>query len=818
MKYAEIILPLSLSQFYTYSVPAEMEDKVVEGMRVVVHFGTRRFYTGIVKSFHETPPQVEVIKPISLLLDDAPVVLPEQLKFWEFIVNYYRTSWGEVYKAAVPSALKLESETVIALSEDVDFENITLSDKESQLCDILLKERELSVGELSKRLDISVVRVVRVLMQKGVVREREDIVNPYRPRLLPYVILTPQYAQEDALNLFFADFKKAKKQIHLLETYLKMVQSDGEPFTPALISRKKLLEEAQVSLAVYNALVEKGVFSTQMKQVLRQERVVISEKIHQLSDFQQTAYRQIKEEFVKHDIVLLHGVTSSGKTELYIHLIEEVIDQGKQVLYLVPEIALTTQLANRLRVALGDKLLIYHSRFSDAERVEAWRQQLSETPFPVVLGARSSVFLPYKKLGLVIVDEEHDLSYKQFDPAPRYHARNAALMLAQQHGAKTLLGSATPSVETYCNCLTHKYGLVQMTQRYEGIEMPEIIVIDKQEAYRKKRMEGHFSDTLIETVKQTLANGEQVILFQNRRGYAPQIECKQCAWVPRCPNCDVSLTYHKAFNKLTCHYCGHTEAVPDQCPECKNDSLSMKGFGTEQIETEVTMLFPTARVARMDLDTTRSKRSLSNLLDNFESQKLDILVGTQMVTKGLDFEHVGLVGILNADNLLNFPDFRAYEKAFQMLVQVSGRAGRKHHRGMVMLQTSQPEHSVIRQVVDNNYRAFFDSQMIERQRFNYPPYCRLIQIVLKHRDARIVTTAAYNLVNVLKRVSTSQVLGPDNPVVGRIQNLYIKHILLKVGIKNSFESAKKAVDSAVADLRLNPDYKSLIVYMDVDPL
>ncbi|HPD27924.1 MAG TPA: primosomal protein N' [Paludibacteraceae bacterium] len=818
MKFADIILPLPLAQFYTYAVPSEMENRIAIGMRVVVHFGSRRFYTGIVKSLHNIPPQVATVKSIELLLDDAPIVLPNQFKFWEFIVTYYRAFWGDVYKAAVPSALKLESETVVALSEDATFEMSDLSDSERQVCDMLAQKKELSVGNLSKTLDVSVVSVLRSLMAKGIIYESEELRNRYRPRIEAYAVLNENYVSEDALKQLFDDIKRAKKQVHLLKTYLEMCYFQDGMYHPQPIERKELLNKAQCTLAIYKGLENRGVFQTTMHQVSRLEQKEVSASAHSLIDFQQTAYEQIKSEFEQRDVVLLHGVTSSGKTELYIHLIEETLAQGKQVLYLVPEIALTTQLSNRLQVVFGNNLVVYHSRFSDAERVEAWQQQLTENPYKVVLGARSSVFLPYQNLGLVIVDEEHDTSYKQFDPAPRYHAKNAALMLAKLHGAKTLLGSATPSIETYCNCLTNKYGLVQMTQRYEAIELPKVVVVDIREAYRKKCMEGHFSDTLLEAMRQTLDNGEQIILFQNRRGYAPYVECKQCAWVPRCPNCDVNLTYHKAFNKLTCHYCGYTEPVPVKCPDCKSDAVLMKGFGTEKVEDEVKQLFPNIRVARMDLDTTQSKRSLASLLDDFELRKVDILVGTQMVTKGLDFENVGLVGILNADNLLNYPDFRSYERAFQMLVQVSGRSGRKYRRGLVMLQTSQPNHPIIKQVVANDYRAFFDMQMVERQMFNFPPYCRLIQIVLKHRKASVVNSVSRDLANILRRAFGKQVLGPDNPPVGRVQQFYIKHILLKVDVSSSFEKAKKIVDQAIADVQSDDANKSLIVYMDVDPM
>lgn len=815
MSYADIILPLPLSTTYTYAVPDTFADKICVGMRVLVSVGKRRFYTGVVADLHDRKPDFATIKPIELLLDDVPMVLPNQLVFWQFLANYYRASLGEVYKAAVPSALKMESETVVELDSEADFSVFKFTAKEAKVCDFLSGKGQISIGELSKNFGLNVVSTLRSLVAKGAVSEHEDLVTRYRPRLEAFAELAPEFANEKNLNRFFEESKRAKKQISLLETYLFETNFAEKGVQPIL--RKTLLEKAKSTLAVYNSLVEKGVFLTKMQKVDRTKAKAASKAIFPLADFQKTALEQVKNEFKTHETVLLHGVTSSGKTEIYIHLIEEAISQGKQVLYLVPEIALTTQLSNRLRAVFGEKLAVFHSGFSDAVRVETWQRQLTENACSVVLGARSALFLPFQNLGLVVVDEEHDASYKQNDPSPRYHARNAAIVLAHQHGAKVLLGSATPSVETYRHCVAGKFGLVTVSQRFEGIELPEIVLVDRSECYRKKQMEGHFSDPLIEAVKQTLARGEQVILFQNRRGFAPQMECKKCGWVPRCPHCDVSLTYHKFFNKLTCHYCGFVKKVPAECPECKEKTLKTIGFGTEQVETEVAELFPEARVGRMDLDTVRSKNALAKLLTDFEEQRLDVLVGTQMITKGLDFGNVGLVGILNADNLLNFPDFRSYERAFQVLVQVSGRCGRKNRRGLVMLQTSQPENPIIQQVVSNDYSAFYNLQMAERQMFNYPPYCRLLQIVLKHRDAKTVDEAAHFVANELRKKFDKNVLGPDNPVVARVQMLYIKHIFLKVNANFSFENAKKTVETIAANLHANAAYKSVATYMDVDP-
>jgi len=538
-----------------------------------------------------------------------------------------------------------------------------------------------------------------------------------------------------------------------------------------------------------------------------------------LNEFQQKAYAEIEKQFIEKQVVLLHGVTSSGKTELYIQLINKTLSEGKQVLYLVPEIALTTQLTTRLKRVFGRKLGVYHSKFSDAERVEIWNNVLNDKTYDVIIGVRSSIFLPFRQLGLVIVDEEHESSYKQYDPAPRYHARNAAIVLASMHGAKTLLGTATPAVETYHNALTGKFGLVELNERHQEMAMPEILVVDSKEAYRKKQMESHFTPLLLEKIAKALQNKEQVILFQNRRGYAPYIECKACAYVPYCKNCDVSLTVHKVFNTLTCHYCGYTEAIPNICPACGTPgTLATKGFGTEKIEDEIKLIFPEARVSRMDLDTTRSKKSYEKIITDFEQQKVDILIGTQMVSKGLDFERVSLVGILNADNMLNFPDFRAHERAYQLMAQVSGRAGRKNKRGTVVLQTSSPEHVVIGQVIRNDYKAMFTTQCEERKLFKYPPYFRMIQIVLRHRDPKVLNQAANKMATDLRAVFGARILGPNVPSVSRIQNMYIKHILLKFEVEASADRAKELLRQIADQVIAQPQFKALWVNLDVDPM
>ncbi|HKL96051.1 MAG TPA: primosomal protein N' [Paludibacteraceae bacterium] len=814
MTFADIILPFPLAQTYTYAVPDEWRDRLLVGMRVIVPFGARRFYTGIVMDIHERVPEVSLVKEISALIDDKPILRAVQLRFWQWISAYYRAFLGDVYKAALPSGLKLESETMVELHVSL-LETDQLSTHEKRVCELLADKKPHAIAELNKSLEIKdSFPTVKRLLAGGFVHLTEEVQQIYRPKTEAMIILSSIYDTPEARETVFGDLKRSAKQQFLLKTYLAW---SGE--TAQAIARKKLLEMAQCSSAVCQALVEKGVFELQLQSV---SRLLVDEQpqsfMKPLTADQIYAYDEIRMQFEDKQTVLLHGVTASGKTEIYIHLIAEALKRGEQVLYLVPEIALTTQLTERLRYVFGDKLGVYHSRFSDAERVEIWNNLLNGEGYQVIIGARSALFLPFDTLGLVIVDEEHDASYKQTDPAPRYHARNAAAVLASLHGAKTLLGSATPAVESYSNALTGKFGLVELNKRFSDIENPQIISVDLLEAYRKKQMTGHLSDLLVDKIRETLAAGNQVILFQNRRGFAPYVECKQCGWVPRCNHCDVSLTYHKAFNKLTCHYCGYTEPLPTLCPDCHQETIKMHGFGTEQIEKEVSELFPERRVARMDLDTTRSKKSFTQIIGDFENRSIDILIGTQMITKGLDFEFVGLVGILNADNLLNYPDFRAHERAFQMLLQVSGRAGRQHKQGLVVLQTSSPQHAVIQQVLMGDYRAFFDKEMTERQLFNYPPYCRLIQIVLKHRDGAVLTKAAYQLARSLCDTFGNRVLGPDNPAVGRIQNLYIKHILLKIEVAISPEQSKETIDKLVTELTQKDEFKSLRVTLDVDPM
>lgn len=802
MLYAEVILPFPLAQTYSYAVPENLQATLAVGMRVVVPFGARRFFTGIVCGIGSQPPDCSTLKAVAAQLDDRPIVLGEQLRFWRWMASYYRATLGDVYKTAMPSALKLESETTVELAPDADTES--LSAKEQRLCGLLAEGKAQSIDTLNKSLGVKdTYPTIKRLLAQGIVTLHEELCEQYRPRTESYIGLK----NGGELPILPA---QAKKQRQLLAAYLAMNPQRG------FVRKSDLLRQANAASVICKQLIDKGVFVQQERETTRIKPFEKSAEAAPLTAEQQCAYDEIRRLFGEKSTVLLHGVTASGKTEIYTHLMADTLAQGKQVLYLVPEIALTTQLTERLKHVFGEKMGVYHSKFSEAERVEIWNGMLCDTPRQIVIGARSALFLPFKRLGLVIVDEEHDPSYKQSDTAPRYHARNAALMLAAQFGAKTVLGSATPSVESYCNALNGKFGLVELKSRYAQAETPEITTVDLTEAYRKKQMTGHLSDILVGKIRDTLAQGEQVILFQNRRGFAPYTECRQCGWTPRCPHCDVSLTYHKAFGKLTCHYCGHKQTPPTVCPECGQPTLQMHGFGTEQIEAEVAVTFPNARIGRMDLDTTRQKRAFSRIIGEFEARNMDILVGTQMVAKGLDFDGVGLVGVLNADNLLNYPDFRAYERAFQLLTQVSGRAGRKNRRGTVVLQTSQPQHPVIRDVLNGDYRAFFDREMTERALFRYPPYYRLVQIILKHRDAQTLDRAAAEMANALRQTFGELVYGPDNPPVGRVQNKFIKHIVLKIEASQSPEPAKRQIDLLAQNLLRKADFRALQVAWDVD--
>jgi len=814
--FVEVILPLSIAKNYTYRVPFEMNDAVMVGKRVVVQFGKSKLYTAIIASIGKLAPEKYQAKYIIELLDDQPMVTANQLQFWQWMAEYYMCNTGEVMNAALPSALKLASETRIMLNKDFEIDRAALHDKEFLIVEALDIQPELTVSDIVKLLgQKTVLPILKLLFEKNIIHISEDISERYKPRTRTFITLNPVYHdQENLRELFGILEKRAPKQADAVLAYIKLAR-----YQPAKgLTKNQLIEESGAGAAAIKSLIEKEVFIPEEKNVSRlyydDEEASGS---FELSAHQQDILRHISNEFVQKEVVLLHGVTSSGKTQIYIRLIEEMISTGRQVLYLLPEIALTTHIIERLRLYFGANIGVYHSRFNDNERVEVWQKVLNNE-YKVVLGARSSVFLPFNDLGLIIVDEEHETSYKQFDPAPRYNARDAAIYLAGMHQARVLLGSATPSFESYYNARIHKYGLAELTERYGGVKLPEIEVVSIAEETKKKTMQSHFTSVLMNDIGEALANKEQVILFQNRRGYAPVLICKICANTPKCINCDVSLTYHKSSGKLHCHYCGYKEDSPQICPACGSTHLEYKGFGTEKIEDELELLLPEARIARMDLDTTRSRNSLQNILNNLEEKKIDILVGTQMVAKGLDFAEVTVIGIINADSLLKFPDYRANERSYQMLAQVSGRAGRRGKQGKVVIQTYDPGHRVIKQVIENDYQNLYFTEMEERRSFKYPPFYRIINLDIKHKDPDIVNHQANYIAVELRKYFGDRVIGPEFPLVGRIRNFYIKTIMLKFekdGI--SINKAKAIIREVITQFQTTKLSKGSIIQPDVDP-
>ncbi|MBE6315310.1 MAG: primosomal protein N' [Bacteroidales bacterium] len=818
-KFAETLLPLALPGTYTYRIPEGMRLSI--GMRVLVPFGRKKIFTAIVVTLHDREPAGYDVKEILGTLDDKPILRHQQLDFWQWIADYYLCSMGEVYKAALPTGLKVESETTIIANPDFEeSEPGQLTDHERVILDFTAQRGRVQIAEIARATGFKTVeRNVSHLLDMDALHVSERVVDNYRPKTEACVRLTIARDDEKKLHQFFDQLKRAPKQESLLLAYLDMSRwlQSGETRE---VSKENLLKRAGVSGAVLHEAVKRGLFEIYKKEINRfADLGSILEEPPALSEEQQRAYKEIHQSMRQHAITLLHGVTSSGKTSVYMHLITDALKLGKQVLYLVPEIALTTQLTRRLRRVFGDKLLIYHSKFSDNERVDIWKRLLDSNEPCVVIGVRSSVFLPYSNLGLVIVDEEHDSSYKQQDPAPRYNGRNAALVLAQMHGAKTLLGSATPAIEVYRLALEGRYGLVKLMTRYGDIQMPDVKVIDTIDARKRREMQGMFSNELIANCRKALDNGEQVILFQNRRGYSPMVRCKECGTVPKCENCDVSLTYHKHNRSLVCHYCGYTIPLPDLCPACQLPGLEIIGYGTERIEDDIDALFPGEKISRMDLDTTRSKNSYDRIIDEFSQHRTNILVGTQMVTKGLDFDAVSIVGILNADTMINFPDFRSHERAFDMLEQVSGRAGRAHKQGQVIIQTSQPGHDVIKFVQTHDYEGFYQHELADRQKFGYPPFTKVINIYLKHRDDATVGEIAVRYSGLLRQVFGTRVLGPMAPLVARVQNLYIRQITLKMETAASMTKVKGILrDLYERMLAADARMKAVRLYYDVDPV
>lgn len=818
-QFVDVILPLPLPQYFTYLLPSDLVAEVHQGSRVVVPFGRRKFYTAIVVTIHQNAPEHYEAKEVVSVLDVAPIVRPLQIKFWEWIAEYYLCSVGDVYKAALPSGLKLESETQLMLHPNVDLQEFSFSEKETRLLDLLPSDEKISILDLERESKITnLTPIIKSLLDKEVIIISEQMKESFKPKLEQFVRLLPSPSDQEQMRTLFDELSKAPKQLALLIKYLDLSRALQPREEVRSVSQKLLLEKADVTPSVLKAMVNKKIFElyTQEKSRLSTYGKELVEK-WPLTAPQQRAFDEIHEKFKEKETVLLHGVTSCGKTEIYIHLIEEQLKQGKQVLYLLPEIALTTQLTDRLQRVFGNQLGIYHSKFSDNERVEIWNNLLQEKGYNVILGVRSSVFLPFRNLGLIIIDEEHENTYKQQDPAPRYHARNAAIILAMMHKAKTLLGTATPAIETYHNALSGKYGLVELFERFEGLQLPQILSVDIKELKRKKQMMGSFSPLLVEKIGEALSKKEQVILFQNRRGFAPMVECALCAWVPKCKNCDVSLTYHKSIYQLTCHYCGYTYPKPKSCPACGQPSLELRGFGTEKLEDEIKELFPDVGVGRMDFDTTRNRKSYEQLIHDFEERKTKILIGTQMVSKGLDFDNVSVVGILSADTMMNFPDFRSHERAFQLMVQVSGRAGRKNKQGLVVLQCSDTNHPVIKQIERSDFKALYKSQAEERQMFMYPPYYRLIYIYLKHKNESLINEIAQVMAQKLRAIFGDRILGPDKPAVGRVQTFYIKKIVLKFEHQANLVRVRELLREVQKEILETEGYKSAFVYYDVDP-
>ena len=813
--FINVILPIPLERLFTYSITADQAKMVRPGLRVAVPFGKSRIYTALILEIHNRPPEAYKAKPIHQILDEIPLVNEYQLNHWKWISDYYMCTLGEVFRTAVPGALLLESETIILRNQKSEIKDDILSDEEFTVMEALEHRGALKVADIVSLLEKkTVLPVLHSLVRKNAVVLKEELVQQYKPKMVRYVRLATDYEDEDKLETLLSSMKRAPKQI---QAVLALFQLQAQSANP--VQLKSLQKESRVSPAVIRALLDKGIleeFSLQRDRVVYEAQGKLQDPLH-LNEYQAIALKDIQGFFEEDKVSLLHGVTSSGKTEIYVKLIAECLAQKKQVLYLLPEIALTTQLIQRLQNYFGEQISVYHSRYNIQERVEVWFNVLSgKSKAQIVIGARSALFLPFSNLGLVIIDEEHEHSYKQFDPAPRYHARDTAIVLATMQGAKVLLGSATPSIETYHNTETGKYGYTSLNRRYGNVLLPEIELVDLKKLSRQKRLKGHFSERLTELIQESLEAGEQIILFQNRRGYAPIVECTTCGHSPGCPNCDVSLTYHRHRNQLRCHYCGHhSELLPD-CMACGSQTLDTKGFGTQQVEDETKELFDGAKVARMDFDTTRGKHAYARIIHSFEEQEIDILVGTQMLTKGLDFRNVGLVGIMNSDTLLNFPDFRAHERSYQMLTQVAGRAGRTEKRGKVIIQTYNPFHQILQQVTTGDYQTMYKEQLYERELYHYPPANRIIRITFKHKEYNKLNDAAEWFTRSLKNMGSLWVLGPEYPPVPRIRNQYIKHVLLKIPRKSSLDQIKNSIKRIEKSFNAIAKYKGVRVIYDVD--
>lgn len=812
MYYIDLILPLPLQKLFTYKINKSEKEFLNVGMRVAVPFGKNKIYTGVVSAIHTKQPEAYEAKEIHQILDETPIVTAAQISHWQWISDYYMCSLGEVLRAALPSAFLLQSETKITKNSQFKDEK-QLSDNEFLLFEALQHQDFLDIDRISAILSRkTVLPIIKTLLEKKVINVHEVIYEKYTPKLVKYLRLSDKWSEGTELQQLLDELRRAPKQ---REAVLKYFQTKSTTKKP--IAFTQFVKKNKLAYATIKTLMDKGVFEYFSLQEDRLKTGKSTKPIPNLSKSQKTALSEIETHLAQKDVCVLHGVTGSGKTELYAHLIDKTLSEEKQILYLVPEIALTTQLINRLQLYFGEQISVFHSRYSMNERVEVWNHiSKNSKKAQLIVGARSAIFLPFQNLGLIIVDEEHETSYKQFDPAPRYHARDAAIVLAKQMHANIIMGTATPSIETYQNVKSGKYAYVKLKVRFGNTALPETKLLHLGEAYRKKRMKGHFSDYLLAGMNDALDNNEQIILFQNRRGYAPIVTCNSCGISPQCPNCDVSLTYHNFLNELRCHYCGFIEPMPIVCPACNNPTLDTKGFGTQQLEVELKDLFPKHSIGRMDFDTTRGKYDYHRIISAFQAHEIDILVGTQMLSKGLDFSNVSLVGVMNADSMLNFPDFRAHERSFQMLVQVSGRAGRADKRGKVIIQTFNPQHKILQQIVDNEYDAMFQEQMLERKQYKYPPYYRLIKITLKHKDYNKLTSAADWLGQSLRNYFDQWVLGPSSPSVGRVRNLYIKDLIVKIPPEKSIHKVKNSILKVKNHFQSIVDYRSIRFNIDVD--
>lgn len=823
--FADVLLPLPVKGLFTYRIPFELNDRVKVGQRVAVQFGRKKVYAGLIRHLHQQVPE-HAPKYILHLLDENPLVNPIQYEFWEWIASYYMCTEGEVMHAALPSTFKLASESKVLLSETFLPDKVMLDENEFQITEALLENKKLTVDEIAKKVGFAkVLPVLRNMIDRKLIYMEEELDERYKPKKEKMVRLAAAFKDEESLRILMEDLgQRAHKQ---LELFMGFISLAGMDFSGTIeTSRTVLLAKTNSNTGVLKTLADKGVFDVYDRHISRfaEESAKASPADLQLSPHQEEAYLQINKAFDTLRVVLLHGVTSGGKTEIYIKLIEQALKNGKQVLYLLPEIALTAQIINRLQKYFGDEVGIYHSRYNMNERAEVWNN-ISERDggelhkaFRIILGPRSAIFLPFTNLGLIIVDEEHDASYKQFDPAPRYNARDAAIYLATMHDAKVILGSATPAIETYYNALHGKFGLAHIEERYGGVQMPDIEVVDMREQQRRRMLKSHFSSVLMDHLSSALALGHQAILFQNRRGFSLRLECDQCNWVPQCKNCDVTLTYHKGNELLKCHYCGFSSSIPSDCGGCGSHNLQMKGFGTEKVEEELAILLPDVKIDRMDLDSTRSKNAFHRIFSDFENRKTHILTGTQMVTKGLDFDNVHVVGVLSADNMLSYPDFRSNERSYQLMAQVSGRAGRKNKQGVVIIQSWQPAHPIIKLVVKNDYLGMYKLELKAREEFRYPPFYRMIIIRMKHKDAKLLHEASAVFGNDLRSIFGRRLQGPEFPLVARVRSFYIKQMTLKTARSANQDETKKILNQALVKFRSLATYKSVMVHFDVDPM